>query len=204
MVRKKAPPFPANILMKFFRAAAAELGRKNLDVVLQKAGLASDQANSMVLNQLNDLTAGEAYASLQQAIRAYYGRGARGLLLRVGKNLWSRMLDDFSLKEKVLSWIIRILPIELRIKFTLELISRLLSVNSADMSIHSLDLDWMLVDHASPTTHGQVSDKAVCFVTLGVIQEALYWAARKEYDIEEIACRAAGAQKCEFKIYSRT
>ena len=204
MVRKKVPPFPADILMYFFRTVAQELGRENLDVVLRKAGLASDQANSVVLTRLNDQTAGEAYASLQQAIRVYYGRGARGLLLRVGKNLWGRILEnkDLPFGEKTMIKAIHVLPAGMRIKPTLELVSRLLSVNAADISVHSLDLDWMLVDHTSPTAKRQSGDEAVCFVTLGLIQEALYWATKVEYNVEEIACQAAGAPKCEFKIFS--
>ena len=66
--------------------------------------------------------------------------------------------------------------------------------------LRTLDLDLLLVDQASPTTLNQSDDAPICFVTLGLIRECLYWLDGQVYDIEERACRAAGARQCEFKI----
>ena len=67
-------------------------------------------------------------------------------------------------------------------------------------SVHTLDLDLLLVDHSAAATLNQTSAEPICFVTLGLIQGALFWAAGQEADMEEIACKAAGAPACEFKI----
>jgi predicted hydrocarbon binding protein len=69
-----------------------------------------------------------------------------------------------------------------------------------DHTVHTLDLDLLFVDHASLATAGQSDSTPICFVTLGMIRECLYWAVGYEHDIEEISCRALGAKECEFKI----
>jgi len=64
----------------------------------------------------------------------------------------------------------------------------------------TLDLDLLLVDHASPATDGRSEAGPICFVTQGMIRESLFWATGKGYDVEETSCKAKGPQDCEFKI----
>lgn len=61
-------------------------------------------------------------------------------------------------------------------------------------SVHTLDLDLMLVDHSAAVAGGQSSDEPICYVTLGIIQGALFWAIGQEAHVEEVACKATGAQ----------
>jgi predicted hydrocarbon binding protein len=63
-----------------------------------------------------------------------------------------------------------------------------------------MDLDLLLADKTSPGTLGQNESEPICYVTLGLLRECLFWATGQEHDIEEISCRANGAQACEFKI----
>jgi predicted hydrocarbon binding protein len=63
-----------------------------------------------------------------------------------------------------------------------------------------LDLDLLLVDRSAAATLGQTNVEPICFVTLGLIDRAFYWATGQEVDIEEITCKAAGAPACEFRI----
>jgi predicted hydrocarbon binding protein len=145
-------------------------------------------------------TAAEAYAGLQKAVRTYYGRGARGTLIRVGGNLWKRLLDDAPFALKAQSKLLFGLPVNARRKPALELLAKLLSAQRGDVSVHTLDLDLLLVDHASPGTLGLSESDCICFVTLGMLRECLFWATGQEHDIEETFCRAKGQESCEFKI----
>jgi predicted hydrocarbon binding protein len=88
----------------------------------------------------------------------------------------------------------------LKRKPVLDLLAGILGASRGDITVHTLDLDLLLVDQTSPTTLGQQDDSPICFVTLGMIRECLYWATGEELDIEERACRATGAHQCEFKI----
>ena len=192
--------FPAHIMRRFVETLIADIGLEALSAALLKAGLPEEWASPACFNALDDMQTAQAYSHLQSALRAFYGRGARGILLRVGSKLWHYLLDDSAFGIKAQAAFIRGLPKSLRRKPALELLARNLGVASGDITVHTLDLDLLVVDQASPTTLEQSDNTPLCFVTLGLIRECLYWADGEEHDIEERACRASGARQCEFRI----
>ena len=187
-------------LHHFVETLASEFGQDNLFTVLETAGLPADWSDPARWGFLNATTAAEAYAGLQKAMRTYYGRGARGILVRVGGNLWNRLLEDASLAVKAQSKILFGLSANARRKPALELLAKLISDQRGDMTVHTQDLDLLLADKASPGTLGQNESEHICYVTLGLVRECLYWATSMEHDIEETSCRATGDEACEFKI----
>jgi hypothetical protein len=190
----------SRFLHQFVETIASELGQENLSTVLEKAGLPPEWSNSARWGSSSDTSAAEAYASLQKAVRTYYGRGARSILMRVGSGLWPRLLDDAPLTLKVQFKLVHGLPVTTRRKATLELLARLLGNHRSDVTVHTVDLELLLVDHASPGTVGQSETEQICFVTLGLLRECLFWATSQEHDIAENSCRANGEEICEFKI----
>jgi predicted hydrocarbon binding protein len=190
----------ARFLQRFVETIASELGQENLSGVLEKAGFPTDWSEPAHWGGLNSTPAAEAYAGLQKAVRTYYGRGARGILMRVGGKLWPRLLEDAPLALKAQSKLLHGLPVNARRKQALGLLAGLLSNYQGDVSVHTLDLDLLLVDHASPGTVGQNEKERICFVTLGLLRECLFWATNQEHDIAETSCRANGEEICEFKI----
>ena len=192
--------FPGRILYRFVEAAAAELGPDQFGAILALSELPAAWARPATFRKMGQVESAKAYAALQTAMRAYYGRGARGTLLRVGQRLWHHLLQDATLPGKAQAVVIKRLPMRSRRKSTLELLSRFLSVNPDDITLHTLDLDLLLVDHVSPTTQGVQSRSPVCFVTQGLIRESLLWAAGQRPDVEETSCQARGDSTCEFKI----
>ncbi|HNK62525.1 MAG TPA: hypothetical protein PKL78_04690 [Anaerolineales bacterium] len=194
------PEIPVAILHKFVETLSAEIGNDTLHAVLSKADLPEAWAQVEEFAALSEVEAADAYARLQSALRIYYGRGARGTLLRIGMKLWNRLLEDSSLGIKAQASLIRGLPKTLRRRQALELLARILGGRRNAITVHTLDLDLLLVDQASATTFGQPDESPVCFVTFGLIRECLFWAVGEEHDIEERACKAMGASQCEFKI----
>ena len=184
----------------FMRTIVSELGQEKLSSVLEKAGLPIDWSEPAHWVSLSGVDAAEAYAGLQKAIRTYYGRGARGSLIRVGGNLWNRLLEDAPLALKAQSKFLFGLSVSARRKPALELLARLMADQRGDVTVHTLDLDLLLVDKTSPGTLGQIESDPICYVTLGLIRECLYWATGQEHDIDETSCRASGEEACEFKI----
>ncbi|HEX6033030.1 MAG TPA: V4R domain-containing protein, partial [Anaerolineales bacterium] len=87
-----------------------------------------------------------------------------------------------------------------RRKAILELLARLIGAQADDITVHTLDLDLMVVDHASPAAQGQNVTRPICFVTQGLIRESLSWATGQGFDVEEISCKATGKDTCEFRI----
>lgn len=192
--------FSNKLLRQFVGILKTEIGEKNLPVVLQKSGFPRDWAVDANLASFNGQATAEAYAGIQQAIRTYYGRGARGILQRIGSKLWESMLDTAPFKEKAQAKLMRGLPETPRKKAVLDMLVRLLGAKSGEMSVHTLDLNLMLVDKTSPSTYNQTDNEVICHVTHGLIREAIYWATAQDPLIEETECKANGGSNCEFRI----
>ncbi len=192
--------FSERIMRRFVETLSLEIGHETFSAALSNAGLPAEWAHPAHFAALDDERTAQAYARLQSALRKYYGRGARGILLRIGAKLWEHLLNDSAFGIKTQAALVRRLPKSLRRKPALELLARILSAASGNITVHTLDLDLLLVDQTSPTSIDQSDNAPICFVTFGLIRECLYWADGQVYDIEERACRAMGARQCEFKV----
>lgn len=189
-----------HILRRFVETVARELGPDQFNGMLALSKLPAEWAKPETFAKTDALESAKTYATLQAAMRTYYGRGARGVLLRVGQRLWNHLLDDAALGGKAQAAVIKRLPLTTRRKPALELLARFIGDQSGDITVHTLDLDLLLVDHASPTTDGWSDAGPICFVTQGLIRESMFWATGQGYDIEETSCKAQGHHSCEFKI----
>lgn len=187
-------------LALFYEAVVRQLGQNNLTAVLEKASLPLGWAQPDTFQKMNSFEAARAYAGLQLALRTYYGRSARGVLLRVGSDMWKPLLKKASLAQKAQIAIIRRFPVDTRRKQTLNILATFLNEDKREVTVHSLDLDLLLADHTSPGTLDITADEPICYVTQGLIREALYWATGHEHDIEETSCRALDEKACEFTI----
>jgi predicted hydrocarbon binding protein len=194
------PKFSNRILRRFSETVSMELGADQYNVMLGLSKLPAGWAKPETFLKMDALDSAKAYASLQAAMRAYFGRGARGVLLRVGHRLWNQLLDDAALGGRAQAALIKRLPLSTRRKPMLELLGRLIAVEPGDITLHTLDLDLLLVDHASPAAHNQREPVPICFVTQGLIGESLFWATGQGYDVEETSCKGTGKDTCEFRI----
>jgi len=192
--------FSSRILRRFAETIALELGADQFNAMLSLANLPAEWKTPDVFLKLNPYDSAHVYAALQTAMRTYFGRGARGVLLRVGQRLWHNLLDDAALGIKAQAAVVKRFPLASRRKPTLELLAKFMGAQSGDIAVHTLDMDLLLVDNASPSTHDQSEPGPICFVTQGLIRESLFWATGKNYDVEEIHCKAHGEHACEFKI----
>jgi predicted hydrocarbon binding protein len=192
--------FSSRILRRFAETVALELGADQFPVMLGLAKLPAAWSKPETFLSMDPVESAGAYAALQGALRTYFGRGARGVLLRVGQRLWRYVLEDASFAIRAQSAVIRRLPNSARRKPTLDLLAKIFGTRSGDITIHTLDLDLLLVDHASPAADGLAEATPICHVTQGLIQESLFWATHTRFDVEETACKAQGRHACEFKI----
>ena len=196
----REPIFSSRILSRFVECTSMELGTGQFDAMLALSKLPPQWIGPHVFLKMDTIESAKAYASLQAAMRTYFGRGARGVLLRVGQRLWDHLLDGAGLGGKAQAAVIKRLPLNARRKPTLDLLARLLGAIPGDITVHTLDLDLLVVDHASSAADGQSASGPICFVTQGLIRESLFWATGQSYDVEETACKAQGHHGCEFKI----
>ncbi|MBV6397479.1 MAG: hypothetical protein HFACDABA_03093 [Anaerolineales bacterium] len=194
------PEFSPRLLRVFVLTLADESGAGKLSIVMETAGFPARLADPEAGAALDAPAASKAYADIQKAMRTYYGRGARGILLRVGAQLWQRLLNDAPFTARPQIALTRGLATKDNPKPALDLVARLFSARPGDLTVHTLDRDLLLVDHPSHAAAGQHGEEPLCWVTLGLIREALFWATGREYDVAEISCRALGAKQCEFKV----
>ena len=192
--------FSSRILRRFVETVAVELGADQFHAMLALSELPAEWAKPQTFQKMNATKSAETFAALQAAMRTYFGRGARGVLLRVGQRMWHLLLEDAALGGKAQAALIKRLPLSRRRKSILELLGRLIGAGSDDITVHSLDLDLLVVDHTSPAAQGQRAPRPICFVTQGLIRESLFWATGQNLDIEETSCRATGHDTCEFKV----
>ncbi|MCC6500897.1 MAG: hypothetical protein IT313_11585 [Anaerolineales bacterium] len=192
--------FSSRIVRRFAETAARELGADQFGVMLSLSKLPAEWAKPDAALKLDALESAKAYASLQAAMRSYFGRGARGILLRVGQRMWNHLLEDATFGGRAQAGVVKRLPRNTRRKPTLDLLAKFLAASSGDITVHTLDLDLLLVDHASPTASGQNESAPICYVTQGLIRESLFWATGAAYDVDETACKAQGHHACEFKV----
>ncbi len=199
-VEAVASVLSGRFLQTFVTVMGEELGADVLPAVLEEAGLPASAIAEESLAGLDGLQCAATYSDLQRALRAYYGRGARGTLLRIGHKMWEWMVSQANFREKAELEITRRLPVPARRRRVLDFVAERLREGGGSTSIHQIDLDLLLADQASAATCNQSSTGPICFVSRGIIQAALTWATGQEADVEEIACKAAGAPACEFKV----
>lgn len=192
--------FSSRILRRFVEAVAAELGADQFKAMLVLAKLPPEWATPESFLRMDPVQSAKIYAALQGAMRTYYGRGARGVLLRVGQRLWNLLLGDAALGGKAQAALIKRLPFSTSRTSILELLARSLGAQSGDITVHSLDLDLLLIDNVSPGTQDQQESHPICYVTQGLIRESLFWATGRGFDVEETSCKAMGQDTCQFKI----
>ena len=194
--------FSSRILRRFVETVAVELGAEQFHAMLALSELPPEWAKPQTFQKMAPTKSAETYAALQAAMRAYFGRGARGVLLRVGQRMWHFLLEDAALGGKAQAALIKRVPLlsTRRRKSTLELLARWIGAGPEDITVHTLDLDLLLVDHASPAAQSQQASRPICFVTQGLIRESLFWATGQNFDVEETSCKAVGHNTCEFKI----
>ena len=192
--------FSNRILRRFVETVAVELGTDQFNAILGLSKLPPEWANPETFLKTDSTESAKTYAALQAALLIYYGRGARGVLLRVGQRLWNFLLDDAALGGKAQAALIKRLPTTSRRKSILELLARLIGNQPGDIVVHNQDLDLLLVDHASPAAENQHDSHPICFVTQGLIRESMFWATGQGFDVEETSCKATGKEVCEFKI----
>lgn len=175
------------------------MGLSGLTTILRQAGL-QRYANALPpANHEPGLRTTE-YATLMQAIENYYGRGARGTLMRIGYASFLRLVKGKPVKAAAFRVLFRLLPMQLRRMQVLRWLAGELAGPGGRVTVHLDDQRINVVDHTSDATTGRHRDQEICWETVGQIKEALKWGTGLEYEVTEMACRAKGDAACRFEV----
>ncbi len=194
--------FMVNALMRQALVAVEEvMGRNGLTAVLRASDL-DRYIDQLPPNDLTPAVSAADYARLNEAIENFYGRGARGILQRVGKASFEYGLREQSALLGLAGIALKVLPPRQRIQLVLNnMAAALKKINPQDQ----IDIDTSggplaYVARTCSVCQGRRSAKPVCHLYVGSITEAVRWATGHAYLVRETDCRASGAGYCRFEV----
>lgn len=143
------------------------------------------------------------FSNINQGLGAIYGpRGSRRLALRGGREMFKHGLSKFGDLAGVGNLAFKVLPLETKLRIGIPTLARIFTQFS-DQDSHVVEKDdhfLYYIDRCSVCWQRE-ADHPICFIAIGILQEALRWVSgEEEFRIDEIECVAMGAEACVFKI----
>ncbi len=178
------------------------LGRKGVNAILNQAGL-----YHLILTYPEDnLDAGFPFETLSQlmlALEHIYGvRAGRGVALRSGRAAFQYGLRELGPGLGLTDMNFRLLPLENKMAAGAEIFANVFNRYS-DQRIRIEMTDDKILWHIDrcPLCWQREADVPVCHMSVGLLQEALFWVSNgKYYSVEETACVAKGDAACTIEI----
>ncbi len=190
-----------NTLVRQALLAAQEvIGENGLNTILRTSGLEQFIGNFPPDNLEPAIQAAE-YARFNQAIEAFYGRGGRGILLRIGKASFQYALREQATLLGIAGMALKLLPERARIKFILTSMANALKKTNPQVEAWVEDGEHLAyIEATCAICHSRHSETPICHLYTGSIREAVEWATGHAYAVHETHCMACGDEYCRFEI----
>ncbi len=139
----------------------------------------------------------------QTLIDTYGPNGGQGLALRIGRSLFARLLRSHETLSNLGSLSFRVLPLSHRIERGLPLVVEALEGiydSQGRLEDHGSEIHYV-VQNCPDCRETQPTSQPVCFITLGILKEAMNWlSGSREFHVRESECLAMGNEHCRFII----
>lgn len=194
-------PMPNAALRVLLEAIEEVMGENGTKAVLNAGGLSRYIDNYPPKNLDLDASFGE-YGAAQQAVEDFYGpRGARAMLLRIGRATFRFGLKDQPAILGLAGVALKALPEKARMKLILEKMAKAAEerLNQPSHVVEEDDAFYYIQDEC-PCHWRPKHDKPCCYVSVGAIMEAMAWTTGKVFKVEEVACISNGASNCVYRI----
>ncbi len=194
-------PIPNATLRVLLDSIEEVMGQSGAHAVLQASNL-EKYINNYPPKTLDMETTFAEYGAAQQGIEDFYGkRGARAIMLRIGRATFQFALRDQPAILGLSGVILKALPEKTRMKFILGQMAKALTeqVNQPAYLRDEPDAFYFIMDEC-PCRWRPKHDKPCGFVAAGTFMEAMAWATGKLYRVEEVACICSGAASGVFRI----
>lgn len=202
MVERNASMMIVNALVRQALTSAQEvMGENGLNAVLRTSELERFIGNLPPDNLEPSIRASE-YAKLNAAIEAFYGRGGRGMLRRIGKASFQYAVREQAALLGVAGVALKLLPEKQRIKFILNSMAGALKKSNPQVDAWVDDKGERLayIESTCAICYDRHSTDPICHLYAGSIAEAVQWATGREFKIIETHCLAKGDEHCRFEI----
>ncbi len=179
------------------------MGKNGLNAVLNMAHLTHLIDNLPPDNLEREFNFSD-FSALNLALEEMYGpRGGRGLALRAGRAAFADSLRNFGALAGVGDLAFKILPLSAKLRIGIPAMAKIFSQISDQYSTVREEADvFIYTIHHCPVCWGRSgSDKPVCFIAVGLLQEGLKWVSGgSEFRVNESKCVAMGDEVCDFVI----
>jgi len=194
---------PNDALRLFFIAIEEVMGADGMKAALHGAKMDKYIGNYPPKNLELGVTFSE-YGRAEQAIEDFYGaRGAKAMLLRVGRATFNYGMKEQSAVLGLAGQALKAMPLPMVSKMKL-LLEQMVgaankTVNQPTRLEEDADSFTMIVDccmcqfrpkHQSPC----------CFITVGALSEAMRWLTDKNFAVQELTCMNLGDDACRYRI----
>lgn len=177
------------------------MGDNGLNAVLKSCGL-ERFAGNFPPNDLEPSIKASQYGQLNQAIEDFYGRGGKGMLLRIGRASFQYGVREQAALLGIAGVALKLLPEKQRIKFILNGMADALKKSNPQVNAWVDDSGERLayVESTCAVCNSRHSDHPICYLYIGSVSEAVKWATGKEYEINETHCIGKGDEYCRFEV----
>ncbi len=179
------------------------MGKNGLNAILNLAHL-SDLIGNYPPDNLEKGFDFAQFSAINLALEEMYGpRGGRGLALRAGRATFADALRNFGALAGAGDLAFKVLPLHTKMRIGLSAMAKIFSqVSDQHTTVEEKDDVFVYTIHKCPVCYGRHdSDKPVCFMAVGLLQEGLKWlSGGNEFRVNESRCKAMGDEVCEFII----
>ncbi|RME78805.1 MAG: 4-vinyl reductase [Chloroflexi bacterium] len=143
------------------------------------------------------------YGAIGDALEKMYGqRGVRGLTLHAGRVSFSGGLAEFGAMIGISELSFKAIPLQAKLKVGLRGIAETYrKFSDLHAEVTEEDDHFLYTIRQCPVCWGRTAARPICFGMVGILQAGLHWlSSGREFDVQEIACRAAGDEACVFRI----
>lgn len=189
---------PNTRLRRLLLALEGVVGHGGLITMLRQARLIRYTGELPPYNRELRLQAAE-YAALVQAVEVYFGRGARGILLRVGRGAFEQLIKHQPLNVAGHRLVFLGLPRPARARRILRWLAAEIAAPHGRVEVSHAGGRFVVLDYEGDSVFGRRREAPGCSLTIGQIQAALGWATGREYEVVETECKGLGAPACRFE-----
>lgn len=179
------------------------MGKNGLNAILNLAHLPHLIDNYPAGNLAKEFDFADVSA-INLSLEEMYGqRGGRGLALRAGRATFADALRNFGALAGAGDLAFKVLPLHAKMRIGLPSMARIFSqVSDQKTTVEEHQDEFIYTIHRCPVCWGRSdADKPVCFLAMGLLQEALKWlSGGNEFRVNESRCIGMGDQVCEFVI----
>ncbi len=179
------------------------MGKNGLNAILNLAQLSQYIDNPFPDNLEKGFDFADI-AAINMALEDMYGpRGGRGLSLRLGRAMFSDGLRNFGALAGVGDLAFKVLPLQAKLRIGIPAEAKIFSqISDQHSTVTETESEFIYTIHKCSECTGRAgSDKPICFIAVGLLQESLKWVSGgNEFRVNESKCVAMGDDLCEFII----